>query len=240
MSPARSSSPRSCSPSPRWRRASRPFALVSSHAATPERTATLAYGPLAVPRLGVDAALTLGTAAMVAAVAFAAQGGLLLGRTTKVELLLLVGSGLTIAAATLVAPHRGPLCGLTAAGGFLALALFTVASIAWAAQPSEAWVEANRTLTYVAVFVAALAAVRVMPERWPAVLGGVALAGVVVAGYALLTKVFPGALNPDELSARLRAPYGYWNSVGLTAAMAVPPLLWLRPPPPRRPRPNPA
>jgi len=198
---------------------------VSSHAAVPEPT--LAYRPLALPRLGADAALTVGVAAILAAVAFAAEGGLLLGRTTKVELLLLVGSGLVVAGSTLAAPRRGPICGLSAAGGFLALALFTVASIAWAAQPADAWVEANRTLTYLAVFVAALATVRAVPDRWPAILGGVALGGVVVCGYALATKVFPGALNPDELYARLRSPYGYWNAVGLTAAMAVPPLLWL-------------
>src|SRR4051794_41192045 len=137
---------------------------------------------------------------MLAAVAFAAQGGLVLGRTTKVELLLLVGSGLAIAASTLVAPRRGPLCGLTAAGGFLALALFTVASIAWAAQPSEAWVEANRTLTYVAVFVAALALVRIVPDRWPAGLGGGGLGGGGVAGCALGARGFPGAPKPPPLS----------------------------------------
>lgn len=33
----------------------------------------------------------------------------------------------------------------------------------------------------------------------------------------MLTKIFPGALNPDEVYARLREPFGYWNSVGLTA-----------------------
>ena len=43
----------------------------------------------------------------------------------------------------------------------------------------------------------------------------------------MLTKVFPGALNPDEIYARLREPFGYWNSVGLIAAMAVPGCLWL-------------
>jgi hypothetical protein len=200
---------------------------VSSHAATPRHAATVAYRPFAVPRPGVDAAITLGIGAILAAVAFAAQGGLLLGRTTKVELALVIGSGLTVAAATVAGPRRGALCGATTAAAFLALALFTVASVAWAVQPSDAWVEADRTLSYVAVFAAGLALARVLPERWPAVLGGVALAGVAVSGYALATKVFPGALNPDELYSRLRAPYGYWNALGLTAAMAVPPLLWL-------------
>ena len=43
----------------------------------------------------------------------------------------------------------------------------------------------------------------------------------------MLTKVFPGALNPDEIYARLREPFGYWNAVGLTAALGVPGCLWL-------------
>ena len=43
----------------------------------------------------------------------------------------------------------------------------------------------------------------------------------------MLTKVFPGALNPDEIYARLREPFGYWNSVGLAAALGVPGCLWL-------------
>ena len=37
-----------------------------------------------------------------------------------------------------------------------------------------------------------------------------------------MTKVLPGALNPDEIYARLREPFGYWNSVGLAAAMGLP------------------
>ena len=36
------------------------------------------------------------------------------------------------------------------------------------------------------------------------------------------TKVFPGALSPDEIYARLREPFGYWNAVGLMAALGVP------------------
>ena len=66
--------------------------------------------------------------------------------------------------------------------------------------------------------VAGVALVRLFPHRWPSLLGGVVLASVVVCGYALLTKVFPGALNPDEIYARLREPFGYWNAVGLMAA----------------------
>jgi O-antigen ligase len=49
----------------------------------------------------------------------------------------------------------------------------------------------------------------------------------VVAAYALATKVFPTALNPDETFARLREPFGYWNAVGLMAALGGPGCLWL-------------
>ena len=56
---------------------------------------------------------------------------------------------------------------------------------------------------------------------------GVALGCVLVCGWALATKVFPSALAADETFARLREPFGYWNAVGLMAALGVPPLLWL-------------
>ncbi len=48
-----------------------------------------------------------------------------------------------------------------------------------------------------------------------------------MSAWALLTKVFPGALAEDETYARLRAPFDYWNSVGLNAAIGVVALLWL-------------
>ena len=64
-------------------------------------------------------------------------------------------------------------------------------------------------------------------ERWAAVLHGVGLGCLLVCVWALTTKVFPGALAADETYARLREPFGYWNAVGLMAALGVPPLLWL-------------
>src|SRR4051794_20578232 len=153
---------------------------------------------MALPRAVVDGAPAVVLGAGLAAIAFGAQGGLLLGRTTRVELTLLLVSGAVIAASVLASPRRAALHGLASGWLFLALALWTIASVSWAVQPSDAWVEANRTLTYLAVFAAAVSAVRAVPQRWPAVLGGVALGGLAVSVYALLTKVFPGALNPDE------------------------------------------
>jgi hypothetical protein len=52
------------------------------------------------------------------------------------------------------------------------------------------------------------------------------VACVALSAWSVLTKVFPASLAPDETYARLREPFAYWNSVGLMAAMGVPPLLW--------------
>ncbi len=107
------------------------------------------------------------------------------------------------------------------------LTVLTAASISWSLFPAGSWEEANRTFSYLVAFAGALAFVRIAPLRWAAVLEGVALACVVVCGWALLTKVFPSALAHDETFARLREPFGYWNAVGLMAVMGMPPLLWL-------------
>ena len=101
------------------------------------------------------------------------------------------------------------------------LAAYTALSIIWSLAPSDSWIEANRTFSYLAAFAGTMALARIAPGRWAAVLHGIALACVVVSGWALLTKVFPGALAEDEIYARLRAPFDYWNSVGLTAALGI-------------------
>ena len=97
----------------------------------------------------------------------------------------------------------------------------------WSVQPDASWQNAGLMLAYSAVFGAAVVLARAAPARWPAVLGGVTLAAVVVCGYALLTKVFPSWLDAHDIYARLQAPYGYWNATGLTAAMGVIGCLWL-------------
>ena len=68
---------------------------------------------------------------------------------------------------------------------------------------------------------------RTVGAWWSALLGAICAATVAICIWAILTKVFPGALAADEVYARLREPFGYWNAVGLTAALGVPPTLWL-------------
>jgi tetratricopeptide (TPR) repeat protein len=198
---------------------------VSSHVASAEPRALARR--LTLPRVAVEPLATVAFGAVLSAIALQGGGGLQLGPLTKVELAVDVVAGALVAAAIVAGGYTRRFWGGLTLALMGALVAVTALSITWAVEPSAAWEEANRTLAYLATMAAGVALVRLFPQRWPALLGGVALAGVVVCGYALLTKVFPGALNPDEVYARLREPFGYWNAVGLMAALAAPACLWL-------------
>lgn len=105
---------------------------------------------------------------------------------------------------------------------FVALSGF---SITWSVDPSATWEEVNRLLSYLAVFTAAVVVARAYPQRWRAVLLGLAIAAVVMSVVALMSKISPGTFAPHERYARLREPLQYWNAVGLIGAFGVP--LWL-------------
>jgi tetratricopeptide (TPR) repeat protein len=177
-------------------------------------------------RLDAGLILSLALAGLLAAIAFVGNGGLQLGSATLVEVGVIVVAGLVVAAALLLAAEA-PLYGGAALGALTALAGLTALSILWSLHPADSWIETNRTLAYVGAFAAGIAAVRLVPARWESVLYGVLLALAVVSLYGLATKVAPGWLAEDEVYARLREPYGYWNAVGITAAMAIPLCLWL-------------
>ena len=170
---------------------------------------------------------TLGVAAVLCLLAFVAGGGLNLETLTTVEIGLTLAAAVLIAAATLVAPARRPAYGIWPALLLFAFALLSAISVVWSVQPDESFKDAGRLLAYSAVFAAAVVLARVLPRRWPAVLGGITLAAVVVCGYALLTKSFPATSTDANLYPRLYEPYGYWNAIGLTAAMGAIGCLWL-------------
>ena len=174
---------------------------------------------------------TLLIAAGLCFAAFYAKGGLNfeynLEAVTVTEIAVTLAAGLVIAGAILLGPRGGPLYGAWPVVLLLAFTILTALSVAWSVQPEASWQDAGRMLAYCAVFGAAVALVRAAPARWPAVLGGLALAAVAVCGYALLSKVFPAELARSNTFARLEAPYGYWNALGLTAAMGAICCLWL-------------
>jgi hypothetical protein len=169
---------------------------------------------------------TLLLAGLLCFVTFYAKGGLSLEPMTYTEMALTVLSGVLVAAAALLAPG-GRIYGLGACVLLVAFTMLTAISIVWSVTPDASWQDAGRMLAYSAVFAASVALVRLAPDRWPAVLGGLTLAAGAICTYALLTKIFPATLAATVTYARLEEPYGYWNAIGLTAAMGAVGCLWL-------------
>lgn len=171
--------------------------------------------------------MTLAIAAVLCFATFYAKGGLNLESMTSTEIALTLVAGLVGAGALLAGPRGRPLYGLGTLSLLIALSAMTTLSVVWSVQPDSSWHDAGRMLAYTGVFGAALALARLAPERWPALLGGLVLAALVVCGYALLTKIFPAGLAPSNVYARLEEPFGYWNAIGLGAAMGAIGCLWL-------------
>jgi O-Antigen ligase len=205
-------------------------ALAAEPSAAPGPVApTTAGGHPDRPRASRDwvrspAWVTLLSAAILSVIAFAAGGGLTLSRMTTVEIALTLGTGVVVVGAILLTPAGRRVFGLWPMALLLAFAALSALSVVWSVQPDDSWQDAGRMLAYSGVFGASVMLARAFPERWAAMLGGVALAAFVVCGYALLTKVFP---EGGDTYARLQQPYGYWNATGLTAAMGVIACLWL-------------
>ncbi len=117
-------------------------------------------------------------------------------------------------------PGRLALCFLT---GLAALALWAGLSALWSPGAHLPVLDAERGLLYVAAAAAALLLPRI-GDRASALLAGV-LAGIVLLSlYALGTRLFPGhvggAYDPSS-GYQLAEPLGYWNALGLLAAIGI-------------------
>ena len=183
---------------------------------------------LRIPALESDAFYALALGVVLAWIAVRGSGGLGLSDITTVEIVLDLGAAVVgISALLAVDDWRHTAWGWASVGLFALFVVASAVSTIWSVAPDQSWIEANRLVTYLAVFAGALALVRLAPHRWTALLAGVTTACVAVSLWALAHKAFPAWLEPDETYARLREPFGYWNAVGLMAALGVPGCLWL-------------
>ncbi|HEV3479903.1 MAG TPA: O-antigen ligase family protein [Gaiellaceae bacterium] len=173
------------------------------------RAASLDFGPLAV---GLAAAAGLGALA-------AADGGYFppsWGWTALV--------GLWVAAAWLLL-DRAELAGGALGSAFLAgvagIAGWTWLSLLWTENTVQTVVEGFRVLAYVGVAAALLFLVR--RATAPALIRGTFAAITLVSLYALATRLFPDRLGTYDPVAeyRLSEPLGYWNGLGIFAAMGT-------------------
>jgi hypothetical protein len=104
-----------------------------------------------------------------------------------------------------------------ALGAFLA---WTAGSASWSVAAPAAIRELERGLLALAALVAGILLAR---RHMCPLLGGV-LGGIVIAcGYGLATRLFPSRLGTFDpiASYRLAEPFGYWNAVGLFAALGT-------------------
>ena len=181
-----------------------------------ETAAPAAAGPRTLPQPG-EAALATGAAIGLAALA-AADGGYF---PTAWGWGALVGAWIVAAVLLIGNPARPTRLELTFAGAVVALAGWTWLSIVWSDDAVESVLEGQRMLLYAT---AALALVLVVRKRsvGPALAG--ALAGLALPSlYGLGTRLFPDRLGVFDPVAgyRLTEPVGYWNGMGILAAMGV-------------------
>jgi len=185
--------------------------------------------PAGSGRVPVDALLGLCLAACLLAIAFASSGGVdqtnATAGSTWTEILVTLG-GAGACAAALVLCRRARAWGAGPVALMTALVAVTALSIIWSVVPDSSWSAANQLVSYLAAFAGAAALARLAPERWRVLLGALAVVAAALSGWALLTKVFPETLAADNVYGRLQAPFGYWNAVGLTGAIGLPPALW--------------
>jgi hypothetical protein len=108
---------------------------------------------------------------------------------------------------------------LAVLGSLSSLALWTLVSTAWSSSPAQTPLEAQRALIYVAAVAAVLLLAE--PRSVRTLIGGLAAAITLVCAWGLTEHVFPeGPTGADTFDENwLAEPLGYWNAVGLFAAM---------------------
>jgi O-antigen ligase len=104
-------------------------------------------------------------------------------------------------------------------GALLGLVAWIAASTMWSSNVGQTVSEVQRALVYLAGVAAALLILR--GSSYMALLTGAWGAAALVCGYALLTRLFPERLGFYDPVAgyRLSEPLGYWNGLGILAAI---------------------
>jgi hypothetical protein len=106
-----------------------------------------------------------------------------------------------------------------AAVGLWLLLGWTLLSASWGSSTARSVTEGERLVVYATALLAALLVVRRRSYR--ALLAGIWGATALVSAYALATRLFPERLGSFDPIAgyRLSEPIGYWNALGIFAAL---------------------
>jgi len=107
-------------------------------------------------------------------------------------------------------------------GILAAITAWTAASALWADAVQAPVLEVERTLVYVVLLGTILVMARVGSAG--TMVAGAALAGFLVSGFALVTRLRPdlfGLYDDPVAHGRLYQPLGYWNALGIFTAMTT-------------------
>src|SRR5829696_5478777 len=120
---------------------------------------------------------------------------------------------------------RLPRLALVPLGAVALLALWTALSLSWTDSDERTLAELARVVHLGGL---ALLALSLLDRRtWRAAAAGLALAGVIVCGVAVASRLAPDAFPVDEIRRggfrrdRLNYPFWYWNAVAAWGAMAL-------------------
>jgi hypothetical protein len=163
-------------------------------------------------------AVGVSVAALVTA-ANGSQGGYFSQSWGWIALAFLAALAVTLIVGSSVSPGRTRIAFAALMGAF---GIWVALSATWSLTPAGSWREVERMLVYVSL--AATLAFVLRRRDAPALAGGVLAGSVAVAGYALATRLFPDrfeTFDSPTLPYRLAEPIGYWNSLGLLAAMGI-------------------
>ena len=170
----------------------------------------------------------LGAGGVLAAVSTLFSSGSSNGRLVWIGLAALVLAAAFGAGAFLGLPR--PALGREAVAALVLLAAFVswnAVSVLWSIEPDRSWDYFNRGLVYLALALVGVAVGSFVPRAARAWAYVLAAALALPLGWALLTKAVPAIGSDTGRVARLSTPVGYWNSLGLLFAMALPLALWL-------------
>jgi O-Antigen ligase len=172
------------------------------------------------PRLGVelasDGALAAAAAVGVAATA-AAQGGFFPTSWGWAALAFAFVAGLAVLLPEGVELSRVELAFLALVAAYVG---WTALSIVWSVGVSGTVEELERAMVYALGALALLLVAR--PGRTVPLLTGVLCGLTGICLYSLAGRLFPASLQSDpDAGYRLFSPVGYWNGLGLLAAMAA-------------------
>jgi tetratricopeptide (TPR) repeat protein len=105
-------------------------------------------------------------------------------------------------------------------GALTAFVGWTGLSAVWSQSVPRSLLELERSLVYLAGAAALLLLARRGAARWLA--GGVLAGAGGIATYALATRLFPDRFGYElDAGYQLARPVGYWNALGLLAALAI-------------------